>query len=64
MPCCSAQVLVTETACEQALSPFLTNAAGRVLPLKMVDKSTSPPQTHFRPVFCDLAVQRGLHFPE
>src|SRR2546421_2699118 len=35
-----------------------------VLPLKMVDKSTSPPQTHFRPVFCDLAVQRGLHFPE
>jgi len=35
-----------------------------VLPLKMVDKSTSPLQTHFGPVFGDEAVQRGLLFPE
>jgi hypothetical protein len=35
-----------------------------VLPLDMVDKSTSPLQTHFGPVFCHEAVQTGLLFPE
>jgi hypothetical protein len=35
-----------------------------VQPLKMVDKSTSPLQTHVGPVFCDEAVQTGLLFPE
>jgi hypothetical protein len=36
----------------------------RVLRLEMVDKSTSPLQTHFGPVFGDEAVQTGLFFPE
>jgi len=35
-----------------------------VLRLDMVDKSTSPLQTHFGPVFSDEAVQTGLLFPE
>jgi hypothetical protein len=35
-----------------------------VLPLEMVDKSTSPLQTHFGPVFCHEAVRTGLLFPE
>ena len=35
-----------------------------VLPWDMVDKSTSPLQPHFGPVFGDEAVQRGLLFPE
>jgi len=35
-----------------------------VLPLEMVDKSTSPLQIHFGPVFCGEAVQTGLLFPE
>jgi hypothetical protein len=39
-------------------------AKGPVLPLKMVDKSTSPLQTHFRLVFGYLAVQTDLLFPE
>jgi hypothetical protein len=33
-----------------------------VLPLKMVDKSTSPLQTHFGPVFCHEATQPSLLF--
>ncbi len=36
----------------------------RVLPLEMVDKSTSPLQTHFEPVVCHEAVQPGLLFPK
>jgi hypothetical protein len=36
----------------------------RVLRLDMVDKSTSPLQTQFGPVFGDEAVQTGLLFPE
>jgi hypothetical protein len=32
---------------------------GGVLPLNMVDKSTSPLQTPFGAVFCDEAVQTG-----
>jgi hypothetical protein len=35
-----------------------------VLPWDMVDKSTSPLQTQFGPVFRDEAVQRDLPFPE
>ena len=35
-----------------------------VLPLEMVDKSTSSLQTHFGPVFCHEAVRTGLLFPE
>ena len=35
-----------------------------VLRLDMVDKSTSPLQTHVGPVFGDEAVQTGLLFPE
>src|SRR2546430_12653958 len=35
-----------------------------VLRLDMVEKSTSPLQTRFGPVFGDEAVQRGLLFPE
>ena len=35
-----------------------------VLPWEMVDKSISPLQTHFGPVFGDEAVQRRLLFPE
>ncbi|HEX6555076.1 MAG TPA: hypothetical protein VF026_20085 [Ktedonobacteraceae bacterium] len=34
-----------------------------VLRLAMVDKSTSPRQTHFGRVFSDEAVQTGLLFP-
>jgi hypothetical protein len=36
----------------------------QVLPSDMVDKSANPFHTHFGPVFCDEAVQRGLLFPE
>jgi hypothetical protein len=35
-----------------------------VLPLGMVDKSTSPLQTHFGSVFGDESVQTSLLFPE
>ena len=35
-----------------------------VLLSDMVDKWTSPFQTHFGPVFGAEAVQRDLHFPE
>jgi hypothetical protein len=35
-----------------------------VLRLDIVDKSTSPLQTHLGPVFGDEAVQRGLLFLE
>jgi hypothetical protein len=35
-----------------------------VLPLDMVDKSISPFQTHFGPVFCHEAVQTSLLFSE
>jgi hypothetical protein len=35
----------------------------KVLSFDMVDKSTSPLQTHFGPVFCDEAVQTDLLFP-
>jgi hypothetical protein len=34
-----------------------------VLPLDMVDKSISPFQTHFGPVFCLEAVQISPSFP-
>ena len=42
----------------------MDSSVWRVLPLDMVDKSISPLQTHFGPVFGDEAVQTGLLFPE
>jgi hypothetical protein len=41
-----------------------TFASYAVLPLKMVDKSTSPHQTHLGLVFGDEAVQTDLLIPE